>query len=111
MGLQETPYKWWIDTRIEISENDRWNKGVAAHPMVLQYDCLWEYLMPVVEKICQVRYDDGETAYLRTFGMINHDGEFMVRFNRSQLGIGDTLHAAAYDAVLKFLKYTYYNHE
>lgn len=67
----------------------------------------WGWLMPVVEKICKISYDDGDTAYPRTFGMLDAEtGQFMVRFNRSGVCHGDTLIEATFLAVLDFIKYS-----
>jgi hypothetical protein len=63
-------------------------------------------LMKVVEKICQEKFDDesNETSYLRTFGMINEDGDFMVRFNRGHLFTDETLIGATLKAVVDYLR-------
>jgi len=64
----------------------------------------WHSLMPVVEKICKEKYDDGDTAYLRNYGMINDEFQFMVRFNRQQLFSSNSLLKASYLAVVDFLR-------
>ena len=74
------------------------------------YQKSWNWLMPVVEKIIQHKYweeDDinrEETAFLRTFGMKDEEGKFMVRFNRCPVFAGNTLLEATYLAVLNFIK-------
>lgn len=83
----------------------------------LKYSESWNWLMPVVEKICQHVYGEQmeeepngdrkviqNTAYPRTFGMMTPDKKFMVRINRSQLFIADTLIQATYEAVIDFIK-------
>lgn len=70
----------------------------------LQYHSSWGRLMPVVEKIVAIRYEGDETAYLRTFGMRNHDGNYMVRFNWCSLHEADTLLWATYSAVVDFIE-------
>lgn len=69
-----------------------------------EYPTIWGWLMPVVEKIIDIRYDGDETAYLRTFGMRNHDGNYMVRFNWCSLHEADTLLWATYLAVVDFIE-------
>jgi len=60
--------------------------------------------MPVVEKILKERFDDGENVFLKTFGLINEGGEFMVRFNRYSLFMEESLLEATYFAVIEFLR-------
>lgn len=75
----------------------------------LHYNTSWNLLMPVVEKIGQFKYEDGETAYPRTFGMPFADGleeseqTIMVRFNRQPVSHGKTLIEATYLAVIDFI--------
>lgn len=61
-------------------------------------------LMRVVEKICKEKFSDNETSYLRTFGMLNDSGEFMVRFNRGRLFEEKKLIDATFFAVVDFLQ-------
>ena len=70
----------------------------------LKYESDWGLLMPVVEKIVAIRYEGDETAYLRTFGMRNHDGNYMVRFNWCSLHEANTLLWATYLAVVDFIE-------
>ena len=76
-------------------------------PEMIKYYSSWEWLMPVVEKILKVVFNDGEYCYLRTFGMI-HEGthQYMVRFNRYSLHSADTLIEATWMAVIEFIKST-----
>lgn len=73
------------------------------------FDSNWDLLMRVIQKISQFKYEDGETAYPRTFGMPfdngSHDNDItiMVRFNRQPVFHGKTLIKAAYDAVMYFI--------
>lgn len=78
----------------------------------LKYHTSWDWLMPVVEKISQHRYEDygkcepyQDCAYPRTFGMLTEEGKPMVRINASSLFIADTLIEAAWLAVVDFIKY------
>ena len=73
-------------------------------PSKMEFDKRWDWLMPVVEKICKEYYEDGDTAYLKTFGMITDDLGFMVRFNRCSLFIEDSLIQATFLAVGEFLQ-------
>ena len=92
--------------------SDEWNNKPA------DYNESWMWLMPVVEKISQIEYeryeqDKGlekyieiETAFSRTFGMINsRTGNQMVRFNRCQCFEAPTLISATWLAVVDFVKY------
>lgn len=78
----------------------------------------WQWLMPVIEKISTVRYhnyyggynqeeDDkyDDTAYLRTFGMRDKDGNYLVRINACPLYTAPTLIEATYTAVIEFIKW------
>lgn len=67
------------------------------------YNTSYEWLMPVVEKIIKFKYEDDDTAYLRTFGMMK-EGKIMVRFNRHQLFSSDTLVEATWLAVVDFIR-------
>jgi hypothetical protein len=83
--------------------------GMSFIPPKLKYHESWDWLMPVIEKICKLKIGDGveyvEYAYPRTFGMINDEGEFMVHLNGFQLQYGETLIEATYKAVVDFLTY------
>lgn len=69
------------------------------------YHVKWELLFPVVEKILEYKYEDGDTAYLRTFGMRNEEGEKMVRFNRHALFQSESLIKATWLAVVDFIEF------
>jgi len=70
----------------------------------------WDWLMPVVEKISQIRCApdsevDHDCFYLRTFGMLNATtNKPMVRLNRCPVFEADTLIEATYLAVVDFIK-------
>lgn len=68
-------------------------------------DKRWDDLMPVVEKISRLhlKYSNAEEYYYpypRTFGMLDEDGNFMVRLNSEPLFTASTLIEATYLAVL-----------
>ena len=69
-----------------------------------KYDHDFGSLMRAVEKITKTKYDDGDNAYLRTFGMYNADGEVMVRINRCQLFQAKTLIEATWLAVVDWCR-------
>lgn len=66
---------------------------------ILPNEIGWEILMPVVEKICKEKYENGDTAYFRTFGMVSMEDNMMVRINRHQVIHGSTLLEAVFLAV------------
>jgi hypothetical protein len=84
----------------------QWRPG-ASSPMTIEhlnhYRTSWGWLMPVVEKISAQKFEDEDTAHLRTFGMINDEGNFMVRFNRQDLFKAKTLLEATYLAVCDYV--------
>lgn len=88
-------------------EQFQWRPG-ATTPMTVEhlkhYETTWNWLIPVVEKIMNIKYPDGENCYLRTFGMISEESDLvMVRFNRQQLFEAETLLKATYLAVSSFV--------
>jgi len=81
---------------------------VEANKMNFSTD--WRRLMLVVEKICAHGYEIDEdgvshTAYPRTFGMRDEDGNYMIRFNRSSLHSAPTLIAAVYAACVEWVEF------
>ena len=76
------------------------------HDSAFEYHTSWKSLMPVVEKIIDYKYDDEPdgTAFLRTFGMKDEHGLYMVRFNRCVLHSAETLLNATYMACLDFIE-------
>jgi len=76
----------------------------------LKYHKKWDWLMPVVEKICRMRIGDGksyiEYAYPRTFGMLDKEsGGIMVRLEGHQVVLADTLIEATYFAIIDFIEH------
>ncbi len=73
------------------------------------YHSNWHSLMPVLEKLCKTELvygnvDEKYTKYPRTFGMIDEQGNFMVRLNCAPLFTAPTLIQATWLAVVDFLK-------
>jgi hypothetical protein len=68
-----------------IERDDRLTK-FQWQPTELAYNWDWSWIMPVVEKITSLKYDDGDNIYPRTFGM-THDqgGSYLFRLNRCEL--------------------------
>jgi len=79
----------------------------------LNYHTSWDWLMPVVEKICKYEFDDAsieshdtyDYSYLKTFGMLDEDGNFLVRFNRGFLHAEKILIDAVFKAVVEFINW------
>lgn len=99
--------KWWTKPGIG------WDGEEAP-----TFEHHWELLIPVVEKISNHRWpeyygtrgkteEDGEyddCVYLVTFGMRDKEGNYMVRFNVSQLFKAKTLKEATWLAVTDFVE-------
>jgi hypothetical protein len=52
----------------------------------LEYNTSWDWLMPVVEKISKMTYEDGDQIYPRTFAMSHENGSsYLFRLNRCGL--------------------------
>lgn len=87
----------------------KFGAGNYSHPEIMQYHISWDWLMPVVEKICRMRTPGQEfpfNNYFRTFGMIDiEEGQIMVRFNLMGLHFADTLIEATYTAALEFINW------
>lgn len=100
------------EVRIWRGNNRDYNFKVWA-----KYHSSWDWLMPVVEKIITYEFpleDDlpfgADTAYLRTFGMINNDtGKKMVRFNRFGINESSSIIEATWLAVIEFIQW--YNNQ
>jgi hypothetical protein len=73
------------------------------------YHVSWDWLMPVIEKICKTEIIEAEhrqdTYYIRTFGMLNEEtGNPMFRFYCCSVFEAETLIEAAWMAVVDFIK-------
>jgi len=69
------------------------------------YEQDWNEIMPVLEKIISHKFEDGDKAFLRTFGMISDSGKMLVRFNRMSLFDGETLIQALFLAIVDFIEW------
>lgn len=100
MGATESNYgKYMVFT----VDNPR-GCGKINHYEIL-YNKEWNWLMPVIEKIARCKYEDNDTAYPRTFGMIGEQGIPMFRFNRHILFQEKTLIESAYMACVDFIEW------
>jgi len=98
--------KWMGETGLTKFKNDK------IVPYDKTYNVIWQSLMPVVEKITQMKCDDyvegtsnfTDMYFLRTFGAINTEtGEYMVRINRFPVHEAKTLLQATFEAVSEFV--------
>lgn len=90
---------------IDDKENPGWT---AMHISNAEFHTSWDWLMPVLEKLCRTEIGDGvrytRYAYPRTFGMLNEDtGKIMVRLDGFQLFRADTLIEATFWAIVDCL--------
>ena len=105
MGLIPNPHRKGDYTKPE--DYLETNSGKFGHWETPCYDTSWDWLMPVVEKIEQFQFDDGEydegdepdTAFLRRF----KGG--MVRINRFPIHHYETKIEACHAAVVEFIKW------
>jgi len=98
-----------INENTELSKSDASGSTLMAEYMEIKeiesyYENSWDLLMPIIEKICKEKFEDGEVIKLRTFGVINDEGFFMVRFDRHPLFYSESLIQASYGAVVDFLR-------
>ena len=73
--------------------------------LIFSFDNDYEGLMIVAEHIVATKFsDDGiqDNYYFRTFGMLDEDGNYMVRINRYSLHKGKTLSEALWLAIAEF---------
>jgi hypothetical protein len=104
---------WKIDAK--VSSISKWNIGYTKKAFLcrshnqLNYDGSWQWIMPVVEKIARMRIkylneDEYFSPYPVTFGMIDDEGNFMVRFHSHQLFQSSSFIEAVWMAVIDFIK-------
>ncbi len=117
MGWRKSSYTTYPDGTEIVHSLALGDKYVNYFEAELKYHSSWDWLMPVVEKISEHHYpeyyeygpktdEDGEwddCAYLRTFGMRDKEGNYMVRFNANALYSAPTLIEATWMAVVEFI--------
>lgn len=99
-------------TSIAFKDNGGYfRESIRNYRVQLHYHESWEKLMPIILRIGEFKFDDYthddgtiDHAYMRTFGMKNQHGKYMVRINRHSLFEADTLIEAAWLAVIDFIK-------
>lgn len=88
-----------------------WTTIEVGHGKILQYHKSWDWLMPVIIKIGTIKipfedFNQHETYYPRTFGMINiENGNYLFRYNNLFLHESPELIKAAYAATVEFINY------
>lgn len=98
----------WVDENALTAYSDDTKIGYYTIP----YHSDWRCLMPVFEKIVNIKFDDLDTPYARTFGMRNGEtGKFMTRLNRHVVFEADTMTESLWLAVVDFLKIHKENNE
>lgn len=120
MGIKSEPFKTDISEGFTCSSiqfptisTSEYGPEERAKEVLLRYKLFyhekWQWLMPVVEKICRTRIGGGGTEfypYLRPFGMINEDtGGIMVRFTGFTVHEATTLIEATWFAVLEVIEW------
>jgi hypothetical protein len=92
---------------IDDKENTGW---ISEQISNAEFHTRWDWLMPVLEKLCRKEIGDGITyvkyATPRTFGMLNEEtGQIMVRLDGFQLFQADTLIEATFLAIVDCLQW------
>ena len=111
---------WVIDNSFPDKDRTYIKNGGIELDTTFKYHTSWDWLMPVVEKICRMKIGDGieyvEYHFLRTFGMLNNhkcssheteepDGKIMVRLNGFSVFKSDSLIEATFLSVVEFIKW------
>lgn len=112
LELEEILFGKYVYAREEFKDVHKLNTYYTEfyEPNELLYDFSWDWLMPVVEKICRLRVGDGKDfidfSYPRTFGMLNtKTDEIMVRLNGFSLKEASTLIEALWKSIVEFIKW------
>lgn len=76
----------------------------------LKYHTSWNWLMPVIEKIAKLsltyeNVDEQYSPYPTTFGMLDQEGNYMVRLYCNPVFAAEKLIEAAWLAVVDFLQW------
>ncbi len=92
----------WFDT----PANDNCQ---VAQSYSFKYHSDWNWLMPVIEKICTIKFGNefgfnGHT-FLHKFGMQNREGQVTAQFYGFELFQSETIINATYLAVIDFVKW------
>ena len=92
---------------IDDKENTGW---ISEQISNAEFHTRWDWLMPVLEKLCRKEIGDGITyvkyATPRIFGMLNEEtGQIMVRLDGFQLQQADTLIEATFLAIVDCLQW------
>ena len=111
---------WVIDNSFPDKDRTYIKNGGIELDTTFKYHTSWDWLMPVVEKICRMKIGDGieyvEYPFLRIFGMLNNhkcssheteepDGKIMVRLNGFSVFKSDSLIEATFLSVVEFIKW------
>lgn len=99
----------WVKSPFEHLPNKMYNYDLSTGKSIgnFQYKEDWNELMPVVEKIFTLRFNDENAEYyrFRTFGLrCEETNEFMVRFERHPLFKSNSLLEATFLAVVDCLQ-------
>ena len=89
----------------QLTETTWINPVLACSTDKLAYHESFGWLMPVIEKIFSLKFDDGEYYRFRTFGLrCEETNEFMVRLERHSLFKSKSLLDACFLAVVDCLQ-------
>jgi len=112
--LMDGWYLWSDGIYFSVRDQDK-GKVLNSIYGYVKYHSSWDWLMPVVEKIGEIRfpddkYESGERIYIErcypiTFGMKDEEEKFMVRLLGNQLFRADTLIKATWLSVVDFIKW------
>lgn len=111
MGSKTSPQGIVEIQSIAFKEDGSFKESIRDFERQLKYHSSWNWLMPVIEKISEYKYENSELnidrAYPRTFGMSsNKDSSLkLFRFNRMPLHQSETLIEASWKAVIEFIEY------
>jgi len=101
----------WEEFRNMTGSGTHWSKRgyLYTYESVtsLKYHTDWKLLMPVIEKLVRIKVPEFQTEfdtfYLRTFGMMNMEYKYMVRFNCMPLHESEYLIVATFNAVVELI--------
>jgi len=107
---EQMPHYYTTNGLYRTMSYDIPDKSLEIFKCNSRYHESWDWLAPVLEKICRMKIGDGKTyveyAYPRTFGMLNEEaGQIMVRLTGYPVFEADTLIKATYLAIIDFIKW------